>query len=240
VNEYAALVWAQDPNYWAYHTRTALSEDDYWDRNWVGYLAPGETATARVPIWHGDGGSGSTGFVAWFASSNSNVHGALVTPDWSEFGCPGATTPFHARPNTGSENQQWVSRSGLAIRDAPAYNGSVVTGGGSGTKWPCLWYGGDYLVRVTNDGTTYAPLVMRIWAGMAFWLWQAYFAPPEDADMDYPPTDAPKIIDPRLPYPSIPAVEWDGYWYDGALSIFVSGPNGTWSYDRVLIPNYPK
>lgn len=225
IREFGQFIWTyQGPQY---HIRKNLGEDDYWDRVFIGYLRPGETATVRVPF---DpccpGGPGGTGFVAWYASSDPAVRGSILGPD-------GVVTALHPRANALGENQGWASRNCRATRAAPTFNGSLWCG--NGFKWPNVSSGGTYWVRIANTGTNYAPVLIRVWASMAHWLWQMYFAPPEDQDVDFPRVDAPSIIDPRFDYPARPAIDWNGYWYDGF-------PQNSWPappHPRDVVPNFP-
>ncbi len=223
--------------------KDGLGEDDEWDRHFVGYLEPGESAVITAPFNSFDAqdslnhfGPGGSGGVWWLAASSSAVHGYTTNPQ-------GVTLPWHVRP--GLEHQEWASRSQNCSRDAYAV---TITGeplpmhGGIGhgldledLKWPDHpRFGGRYTLTVTNEGTTRAGVIIRVYQQMAFYPQQVYFYPPEDRQIDIEPVDAPCLIDPRLPLPPHPVVDWNGYWYDGPYI------GNDWTKpERYLTQNYP-
>lgn len=245
VREQADLSWAYTCCPWiqsAWRRQTvSLGEDDDLDRTWVGYLAPGETATIRAPIC-ADGVpadpatacGGVVGFSMWFASSDPNVHGTLSTPHAGMF-------PFHHVVTATGENQESIMRNCHATRggETTRPDGRPLAlfyqGGGwcgYGTKYPDI--SGVHWGYITNGGPSYAPIVIRLWIHGSGWQFQTYFGPTEDWDLDILPVDAPSIIDPRLPYPAPPVWDWDGYTLDGAL-----GSNWDETGGRRVVPNYP-
>lgn len=174
-----------------------MAEDDNWDRQYRGYLEPGEEAVITVPLLGIEQSSnpGGCGLVAWFASDSANVHGLMQSP-YDNF-------PFHIRPVEArgageyQDYQEWKGVGGFAYRDSTTrmFNGPISV---PGTKFPNLIYGGIYTIRIKNYGATRARVVIRAYAGMSTWLKYVWFMPPEDWDIDIQPIGWACLIDGRL------------------------------------------
>lgn len=182
-----------------------LGEDDNWDRQYCGYLLPGETAIITVPLLPlgysiEEPNCGGCGLAAWFASDSPNVHGNIASP-YDNFDFIPRTL---GERGTGEKTdyQEWRALGGFANQGTKSagnwLNGPIDTGAGN-AKFPNLYKGGLYTITVTNHGAANAGVAIRVFAGQAAWLRQAQMYPRSDMYTNIMPVAGwPCYIDGRI------------------------------------------